>query len=174
MKYVLAALVVLSIGGCTLPMNRTATLNEERRENVAQKATSEFAQAVQPTPLHIKLQDGTTISQPAPSQVTARAEAGEHSDSAAAYAATRSVRLPLSIALLVGVIALAGLGGVVWFAVNRSRALGAAWRTGDEALGRLIHKVRTHQTTATNPDVISALKVAEAEAQHERAELNKD
>lgn len=165
---------LLALAGCGgFPQNRESTLDQKQRENVAQKATSEFAQAVQPTPLQIKLQDGTTISQPAASQVTARAEAGENSDSAAFGASTSSVRLPLSIALLIGAVALILIIIAVWLILKYSSAAKAAWTYGNDALERIIKGIRANQAAETDPKITAALEVAATTATSEQVELNK-
>lgn len=173
----------LGLAGClSVPTEQASTLQQKQRENVTQKATSEFAKSLEssPAPLVVEMtsKDGETmkVSQPAPQHqaITGKAFSGEGSDSSAEGSSSWSLTVPLFVKLIGLAVGLGLLAVVVLMIRKHFTIVGAAWSFADEKVSDYIHNLRSIQTTSINPEVNAALKAAEAQAERLRAELNKD
>lgn len=177
----LALIPIACLFGCSLPTEHTSTLDQRQRENVAQRATSDFARSLEPLPTEvtIKAKDGstTTIKQPTPEKTRATATAEENSNSEATGASLNSVTIPLfvkiiGIALGIGLLA-AVIGGIIWYLRKSSAAVNAAWNWTDEAISNKLATIRALKGASTDPARIQALTESEAHLESLRADANK-
>lgn len=153
------------LAGC-VPMERTSTIDQRQRENVGQRATSEFASAVQPNPLNVTIptKDGPIIiNQPLPSSLRAKAAVSESSDSMAAGSSEWSEAVPL-FAKIIGLALGLGLLALVIFAIIRyvrqNPAVDAAWAEASKIGKTAIEKVTAAMHATEDPAKKAGLQTA--------------
>lgn len=167
-----AVYAVVTMVGC-VPMERASTLEQKQRENVSQKATSEFASSVQPTPLRVHLKDGTIIEQPVAAKVFGKAESKESSDSSASGNSEWIESIPLFVKLIGLAVGIAALCGAGWLVLRSSKAADAAWKWTDEAISNKVNTLKALAAASTDPAKVQAYQEAIAQAEGLRAEVNK-
>lgn len=174
---VIALASIVMQGGC-VPMERSSTLEQKQRENVGQKATSEFVKSTETPPIEVTTEnkDGTktTVKTPGTSRTTGKASVGEDSDSASSGAWAWSESVPLFVKLIGLAVGLGMLGGIIWFAVNRSAALKSAWAIGDEFLSKQVNRIKGEAMASTDPAHSAKMSAIAAEMEHDRTTFNKD
>lgn len=162
--------------GCGL-QERSSTLEQKQRENVSQSATSDFVQAVKPSPVSItvpqKGADPIVITTPAAAETKAAASVGEESASTASGSGNDSVSFPLFVKIIGLAIGLALLGGLLWLARRSSAAVNAAWTQADDMIASRLKTVSALKGAATEPTKIAALAEEESRLNALRAEAAK-
>ena len=174
MKQLIPCLLALSVlGGCLGDAKEhEATLS--KRENVAQKATGDFAVSTRPEPLDIQFTDKsgnqTRIKTPVTTDVRGSATTSERSSATGTFEESES--FPFFVKLIGVGVGVAILIGIAWFVIRSSAAAKAAWSWTNEALTNKINTIQALKGASTDPARIQALSEAEAVMERLRADAN--
>lgn len=159
------AVLLACLAGC-VPMERTSTIDQKQRENVGQKAGSEFIQSAKPEPLSVTIptKDGQIhITQPTASFTKAHASVSESSDSMATGSSEWSESIPLFAKLIGLAIGLGLLAGVVFWIIRTVRqnpAVDAAWTGASDILTRKIEALKAARDAATDANAKAAFQAS--------------
>lgn len=168
--------------GCSLPQDRGSTIEQQQRETVAGRSTSDIVERVlsHPTPAKLSFPgpEGAMITLEIPETRDVQRRVGmedaENSDSAASGMASAWTSVPALIAYGVGLICIAVGLWMLYMLFKKSSAIRAAWAVSEGYIEQCISPVRGMAQAETDPARSALLNSIISNMEATKAEFNKD
>lgn len=172
--------VLLAVSGCSIPTERSSTIEQEQRESVVGQATTDVVDRTltEPTPTRVTVptEEGPITVEVQPTEHRDRevsTAASEDSDSAASGASASSVSIPWGIQLILVAIGCFMLMGVV-SVLLRNRAAKAAYDVGTEYVTRMVNRVKSKAMAEGTTEVGVKMNALASEMGDDLADWQKD